>query len=98
VTTNRHFVLDTNTIVSALLIRTSLPRQAFDHAFDRGIVLVSNPTIAELTDVLHRNRFDRYITLERHIQFLAGFAQDTTIITITQTITDCRTIISISAH
>ncbi len=49
-TTNRHFVLDTNTIVSALLIRTSLPRQAFDHAFDRGIVLVSDPITETITD------------------------------------------------
>ena len=89
-TTNKHFVLDTNTIVSALLIRSSLPRQAFDHAFDRGTVLASDPTIAELTDVLQRKRFDRYITLERRIQFLAGFVQDTTVITITETITDCR--------
>lgn len=89
-TKNKRFVLDTNTIISALLLRTSIPRQAFDKAFDRGIVLVSDITTAELTEVLKRSRFDRYITLERRIQFLASFIQDTTIITVTETITDCR--------
>ena len=39
-TTSERFVLDTNTIVSALLLRTSIPRQAFDRAFDTGLVLV----------------------------------------------------------
>jgi putative PIN family toxin of toxin-antitoxin system len=87
---NKRFVLDTNTIISALLIRTSLPRQAFDHAFAQGTVLVSEQTIAELTDVLQRTRFDRYITLERRLQFLASFVQDTTVIAITETITECR--------
>jgi putative PIN family toxin of toxin-antitoxin system len=90
VTTSKQFVLDTNTIISALLIRTSLPRQAFDHAFAQGTVLVSEQTIAELTDVLQRTRFDRYITLERRLQFLAGFVQETRLIVITETITDCR--------
>jgi putative PIN family toxin of toxin-antitoxin system len=83
-------VLDTNTIISALLIRESLPRRAFDHAFAQGSVLVSEQTIAELTDVLQRPRFDRYISLERRLQFLAGFVQDTMLITVTETIADCR--------
>ena len=89
-TANKRFVLDTNTIISALLVRASLPRQAFDHALAHGTVLVSEHTIAELTDVLQRTRFDRYIRLERRIQFLAGFVQATMVITITETITDCR--------
>jgi predicted nucleic acid-binding protein len=56
--TSDRFVLDTNTIVSALLLPTSIPRQAFDRAFDHGDVIVSEATIAELADVLQRSRFD----------------------------------------
>ena len=89
-TTPDRFVLDTNTIVSALLLRTSIPRRAFDRAFDIGIVLISDATIAELTHVLQRNRFDKYIREEERLHFLATFLRDTTLITITEIITDCR--------
>ena len=84
------FVLDTNIIVSAVLLRASLPRQAFDRAFDTGLVLVSDATVAELTDVLQRSRFERYVREEERLHFLATFLRDTTLISITETISDCR--------
>ena len=37
----RRVVFDTNTLVSALLLPTSIPRQALDYAFDHGKVLTS---------------------------------------------------------
>ena len=89
-TTTDRFVLDTNTIVSAVLLPTSIPRQAFDRAFDTGVVLVSEQTIAELTEVLQRRRFDKYIREEERLQFLATFIRDTTLTIVTETITDCR--------
>ncbi|MDQ3650463.1 MAG: hypothetical protein M3458_09385 [Acidobacteriota bacterium] len=36
------FVLDTNMIVSAVLIAGSIPRQAFDKAHDEGRILISD--------------------------------------------------------
>jgi uncharacterized protein len=84
------FVLDTNTIISALLLPTSIPRQAFDQAFDLGRVIVSEATVAELADVLQRSRFDKYVREEARLQFLATFTHDTTLIVVTETITDCR--------
>jgi uncharacterized protein len=64
---NKRFVLDTNTVVSALLVRRSVPRQAFDYAFEHGKVLASPATLSELTEVLYRPKFDRYLTLERRL-------------------------------
>lgn len=82
-------VLDTNTIISAVLIPTSLPRHAFEAAFRHGIVLVSDATLAELTEVIQRTRFDRYVSsIERRL-FLASFIRNTTSILVTETITDC---------
>jgi putative PIN family toxin of toxin-antitoxin system len=89
-TTSDRFVLDTNTIISALLLRTSIPRQAFDRAFATGLVIVSDATVAELADVLQRSRFDKYVREEARLHFLATFIRDTTLVTVTQTITDCR--------
>jgi hypothetical protein len=46
------FVFDTNAIVSAVLLKQSKSRQAFDKARRIGKLLVSDETIEELNDVL----------------------------------------------
>ena len=89
-TTSDRFVLDTNTIISALLLPTSIPRQALDQAFDIGLVIVSEATVAELADVLQRRRFDKYVSEEARLHFLTTFTRDTRLIAVTETIIDCR--------
>jgi uncharacterized protein len=90
VTSSERFVLDTNVIVSAVLLPRSVPRQAFDLAFIRGIVLVSDSMLAELDDVLHRSRFERYVSEAERLQFLAKFIRDATVVEVAEVITDCR--------
>jgi predicted nucleic acid-binding protein len=51
VTSSERSVLDTNVVVSAVLLPRSVPRQAFDLAFVRGVVLVSDSTLTELNIV-----------------------------------------------
>nr|WP_255427271.1 putative toxin-antitoxin system toxin component, PIN family [Candidatus Chloroploca sp. Khr17] len=87
---NNRFVLDTNTIVSAALFRQSVPRQALDHALIDGILLVSEATALELTSVLLRSKFDRYLQREIRERFLAVFLQQTTLIEITEPVIACR--------
>jgi uncharacterized protein len=60
------FVLDTNVVVSALLLAGSIPRQAFDKALTKGTILVSVPTLLELADVLHRKQFNKYLLEQEH--------------------------------
>jgi uncharacterized protein len=60
----KRFVLNTNVIVSAVLLPRSIPRQAFDLAFIQGIVLVSESTLDELDKVLRR---PPYIIREQHL-------------------------------
>ncbi len=55
-----HYVLDTNTLVSAVLFEHSIPGQALRHVLKRGEVLVSPATLEELAEVLQREKFDRY--------------------------------------
>jgi uncharacterized protein len=90
VTSSERFVLDTNVIVSAVLSPHSVPRQAFDLAFIRGTVLVSDSMLTELDNVLHRPKFERYISEDERLQFLAKFIRDSTVVEVTQVITDCR--------
>lgn len=89
-TSSERFVLDTNVVVSAVLLPRSVPRQAFDLAFIRGIVLVSESMLDELDDVLRRPRFERYVSEDERLQFLTIFIRDATVAEVTEVIIDCR--------
>jgi uncharacterized protein len=90
VTSSKRFVLDTNVIVSSVLSPRSIPRQAFDLAFLLGTVLVSDSILVEIDDVLRRPKFERYVSEEERLQFLAKFVGDAMIVEITEVVTDCR--------
>lgn len=88
--TNNRYVIDTNTIVSALLLPTSIPRIAFNKAFGAGIVLLSDAVIVELSTVFRRPKFNHYLLEQERLQFLSVLVRDAHTIPITETITDCR--------
>lgn len=52
------FVLDTNVIVSASLIKEGKARKALDKAQATGVVLMSVSVLAELEEVSTRPKFD----------------------------------------
>lgn len=83
-------VLDTNVLVSALFFRTSLPRQAFEKAVAEAQVLISLATYAELSDVLSRPKFTRYLSEADRLQFLAKFINLAIPVEIKTTIQACR--------
>jgi putative PIN family toxin of toxin-antitoxin system len=84
------FVFDTNVIVSALLLKHSVSRQAIDMALGNGKLLLSLAIISELNDVLRRKQFDKYILEEERIQFLAVLVEEATLVEITESIAECR--------
>ncbi len=85
-----YFVLDTNVIVSAVLLKNSASYQAFVKAYQKGVLLLSWPIIDELTEVLKRTKFDNYVSLDKRMSFLATLIGMATFVEITATITDCR--------
>jgi predicted nucleic acid-binding protein len=56
------FVFDTNALVSAVLLKQSVSRRAFDLARQHGQILISLDTLNELNDVLRRTKFNKYVT------------------------------------
>jgi putative PIN family toxin of toxin-antitoxin system len=54
------FVFDTNVLVSASLLPSSLPAQALYEAEAQGVVLYSEETLAELIQVLERPKLRHY--------------------------------------
>ncbi len=83
-------VIDTGVAVSAVLLPRSVPRRAVDAAVTSGKLLVSEATVAELDEVLRRPKFDRYISAEERLEFLAALVQVAEKVEVTAVITDCR--------
>jgi putative PIN family toxin of toxin-antitoxin system len=83
-------VLDTNVLISALLVPDSKPRRALDRAFQEGRVLLSFATLAELYDVLHRKQFRRYVDEEDARSFVAALARESVWIDVNVQINSCR--------
>ena len=84
------YVFDTNVLVSALLFADSGPGRLFFLCLERGTVLLSRAMIEELNDVLHREKFDRYITQEERERFLAALILRAELVEIEELIEACR--------
>ena len=87
---NLRVVLDTNLVVSAMLLPQSRPRQALDYVRRHGTVLVSAAALSELREVIRRPRFNRYLLEGQRREFLYNLEQDSELIPITHAITACR--------
>lgn len=87
---SKRYVVDTNTCISAVLLPQSIARQALDKVFTLGELLVSEPTILEVMQVITRPKFDRYIPQANRRLVLSLLLRQTTLLTITIHVTDCR--------
>ncbi len=86
----RRFVLDTNVLVSALLLDQSVARRAFDKAMESGVLLISQATVEELNEVLRREEFERYVTEDERVEFITALVEAANLVEITETVTECR--------
>ena len=89
-TSNVRGVLDTNVVVSAVLLPRSTPRRAFDQVLEQGISLISLAILAELNEVLRRPRFDRYLREEERLGFLAALVRKSELVEVTAVVSVCR--------
>ncbi|MEO6135976.1 MAG: hypothetical protein ABIP35_12530, partial [Ginsengibacter sp.] len=54
------FVFDTNSLLSAALIASSVNANALDIAINRGRIVLSEPALQEFKEVIFRKKFDKY--------------------------------------
>jgi len=76
--------------VSALLLSDSVLRLAFDEAIDYGKVIISTPVLLELTEVLTRNKLNKYLTEQERMRFLVALLKESELVGINEQIDDCR--------
>lgn len=70
----RRFVVDTNVLISAFIIRTSLAYKVLEYCALNGVLLFSSETFSEFGRVLCRPKFDRYFSHEEKEQILNRLA------------------------
>jgi putative PIN family toxin of toxin-antitoxin system len=83
-------VVDTNILVSQLILPESMPAQALAQAEMRSILLFSETTMYELSDVLARQKFDRYVSRETRKGFIQRVGRIAEFVPIIQTVRECR--------
>lgn len=83
-------VLDTNTMVSRLLVPDSIPGQAVRKAVDECGILMSESTLYELAEVLGRKKFDAYVSIQDRKEFLRMLGRIVEMISILHAVHDCR--------
>lgn len=84
------FVVDTNVLVSALLLADSTPGRAFRRVLVAGEVLLSAGLLAEIQEILARKKFERYVTAEDREDFLQALVDRGILVEPTEPIRVCR--------
>jgi putative PIN family toxin of toxin-antitoxin system len=83
-------VVDTNALISRLLLPRSIPGQAVRKAVADCQLLASDATIMEPADVLGRPKFDPCVTIRERQEFLRLFNRIADRIPISRVIQVCR--------
>lgn len=83
-------IFDTNTVISALLFKNSVPGRALYSALANGVILISSETIAELAEVINRPKFDKYLTFEEREEFLEALLLRAELIGVLEDLRICR--------
>lgn len=84
------FVFDTNTLVSAVLLKQSIVRRAFDRGWEQGDLLISQATMEELNEVLRRKGFDKYLLEEDRIEFVTALVREAVLVEVDVQVKECR--------
>lgn len=88
--TKLRLVLDTNVLISGLLIQNSVPQQVYDYAIAQAVLLIFQVTLAEIECVLIKPKFDRYVSLEKRLRFMASLVTRAEQVGITESLEACR--------
>jgi uncharacterized protein len=88
--TRQRLVVDTNALVSSLLVPHSIPGRAVRQILRDELLLVSEATMLELVDVLARPKFDRYLTIRERQEFVRRLGLVSELVSILRPIRACR--------
>ncbi|ANV83501.1 putative toxin-antitoxin system toxin component, PIN family [Picosynechococcus sp. PCC 7003] len=82
--------IDTNVLISALVFSSSNCMEVVTVTQQQGLILTSLDVLSELSNVLNRKKFDRYLTREIRDDFLTSFILEAEIVPIIEKVSVCR--------
>lgn len=86
----RRVVVDTNTLISGVLLSDSVPGQAVRKAIAEDVILMSEESLYELADVLSRKKFDRYLSVKDREEFVRLVLRVAEMVPIVTAVHECR--------
>jgi len=84
------FVIDTNVLVSSILIKKSSSDATLKKARNLGTLLFSEATFQELQTTLSRSKFDRYVSLQVRSEFIFRLRLESELVEIVERVDLCR--------
>ena len=88
--TRKRIVVDTNLLVSRLLLPGSVPGEAVRRAESEGVVLASRETLGELADVLGRRKLDAYVGIEQRQKYMSLLQRTVDVVAVAHVVRVCR--------
>ena len=89
-TPRERIVVDTNALISRLLLPASVPGRAVRKAVEVGQLLVSAATMDELAAVLGRAKFDPYLSVADRQEFIRLLGRIAEMVPIVRVVRACR--------
>lgn len=89
-TPEERIVVDTNVLISRLLLPASVPGQAVKKAVDTGQLVVSEATMEELAAVIGRAKFDPYLSIADRQAFVRLLGHIAEMIPVVRAVRACR--------
>ena len=83
-------MIDTNVLVSSILIKKSSSDFVLKKARSLGILLFSEATFQELQTTLSRSKFDRYVSLQVRSEFIFRLRLESELVEIIERVDLCR--------
>lgn len=87
---SQRWVVDTNLLISRLLLPESVPAKAVQAAIECGDLLMSDATLEELANVISRPKFNKYLTLAERRKFFELLARVAVRVEILRPVKACR--------
>ncbi len=87
---SNHFVFDTNSLISAHLLPSSVNRLALDRAISIGTVVYSKESLTEWKETFSRVKFDKYISIEDRLEAVFRFEKAAQLVEVRTIISVCR--------
>jgi putative PIN family toxin of toxin-antitoxin system len=86
----QQIVLDNNLVISRILSTRGVAATVFDLLYDSCILLTSEPVLAELRNVIAREKFDRYVAAAARREFVEWYAAAAKLVCISHVVSECR--------